>query len=174
MGAAYYEDHGAETYDGHCAVIAPVLVAPRARGRVWLRSSRPNAKPRILTNTLAEPEDVEALVAGMELARHIAAQGPMAEIVLRELKPGDEIHGRDGLAADLRRRLMLIYHPVGTCRMSDTAPDAVVDAQLRVHGLQGLRVADASIMPVIPGGNTNAPTTMIAEKAADLIRGQSL
>jgi choline dehydrogenase len=170
MGAAYYEDHGAETYDGHCAVLAPVLVSPKARGRVSLRSSRPDAKPRIITNTLSEPEDVDALVAGMELARHIAAQGPLAEITVRELKPGDEIHGREDLAADLRRRLMLIYHPVGTCRMSDTEPGAVVDSSLRVHGVQGLRVADASVMPVIPGGNTNAPTIMIAEKASDLIR----
>jgi choline dehydrogenase-like flavoprotein len=170
MGAAYYEDHGAETYDGHCAVIAPVLVSPKARGRVSLRSSRPDAKARIVTNTLSEPDDVASLVAGMELSRHIAAQAPLADITLRELKPGDDVHGREDLAADLRRRLMLIYHPVGTCRMSDTEDGAVVDSSLRVHGLQGLRVADASIMPVIPGGNTNAPTIMIAEKASDLIR----
>jgi choline dehydrogenase-like flavoprotein len=174
MGAAYYEDHGAETYDGHCAVIAPVLISPQARGRVWLRSGEPTAKPRILTNSLSEPDDVASLVAGMELARHIAAQPPLAEIMLRELKPGNEIHGREDLAADLRRRLMLIYHPVGTCRMSDGGEDAVVDSQLRVHGLERLRVVDASIMPVIPGGNTNAPTTMIAEKAGDLIRGRSV
>jgi choline dehydrogenase-like flavoprotein len=173
MGGAYYEDHGAETYDGHCAVIAPVLVSPQARGRVWLRSGEPTAKPRIVTNSLSEPDDVASLVAGMELARHIAAQPPMAEIVLRELKPGDGIHGREDLAAELRRRLMLIYHPVGTCRMSDGGEDAVVDSQLRVHGIAGLRVVDASIMPVIPGGITNAPTIMVAEKASDLIRGRS-
>jgi choline dehydrogenase len=170
MGAAYYEDHGAETYDGHCVVIAPVLVSPQARGRIWLRSSDPTDKPRILTNTLSEPDDVSSLVAGMELGRHIFAQAPLAEIKLRELKPGDDVHGREELTADLRKRLMLIYHPVGTCRMSDDGEDAVVDAQLRVHGIDALRVADASVMPVIPGGNTNAPTIMIAEKASDLIR----
>ena len=93
--------------------------------------------------------------------------------MLRELKPGPEVADRAELEADLRRRLMLIYHPVGTCRMSDTDDDAVVDSQLRVHGLEGLRVVDASVMPVIPGGNTNAPTIMIAEKAADLIRGRA-
>ena len=170
MGAAYYEDHGAEEYDGDCAVIAPVLVSPRARGRVWLRSADPAAKARILTNALSEPEDVASLLAGMELAREIAAQGPLAEVVKSELKPGPGVSDREDLEADLRRRLMLIYHPVGTCRMG-TGADAVVDADLRVHGLEGLRVVDASIMPVIPGGNTHAPTVMVAEKAADHILG---
>ena len=170
MGAAYFEDHGAETYDGHCAVIAPVLVSPKARGQVWLRSSDPLAKPHIITNTLSEPEDLESMVAGMTLAREIAAQQPLREVILKELKPGPEIQGREQLEADLRRRLMLIYHPVGTARMSDDDELAVVDSKLRVHGLEGLRVVDASIMPTIVGGNTNAPTIMIAEKAADLIR----
>jgi len=172
MGAAYFEDHGAETYDGHCMVIAPVLVSPQARGRIWLRSDDPTAKPRILTNTLSEPDDVASMVAGMQLAREIAAQGPLREITLKELKPGADVSDREELEADLRRRLMLIYHPVGTCRMSDTGQDAVVDSQLRVHGIENLRVVDASVMPVITGGNTNAPTIMIAERAADLIRGR--
>ena len=88
MGAAYYEDHGAETYDGHCAVIAPVLVSPQSRGRVWLRSADPTAPPRIITNSLSEPDDLRSLVDGMQLAREIAAQGPMREIVVSELKPG--------------------------------------------------------------------------------------
>ena len=172
MGAAYYEDHGAETYDGHCMVIAPVLVSPKARGQVWLRSADPTAKPRIITNTLSEPDDVESLVAGMQLAREIAAQSPLREIVAQGAQAGRRDGEREDLEADLRRRLMLIYHPVGTARMSDTHEDAVVDSQLRVHGLQGLRVVDASVMPLIPGGNTNAPTIMIAERAADLIRGR--
>jgi choline dehydrogenase len=173
MGAAYFEDHGAETYDGDCMVIAPVLVSPKARGQVWLRSPDPTAKPRIITNSLSEPEDVESMVAGMRLAREIAAQPQLAEIALGELKPGAETLDREELEADLRRRLMLIYHPVGTARMSDTHPEAVVDAQLRVHGLEALRVIDASIMPSIVGGNTNAPTIMIAERGADLIRGRA-
>jgi choline dehydrogenase len=172
MGAAYYEDHGAETFDGHCAVIAPVLVSPQARGQVWLRSADPTAKPRILTNTLSEPDDVRSLVAGVRLAREIAAQGPLTDVVLRELKPGPAAVEDTDLEADLRRRLMLIYHPVGTARMSDTHPQAVVDSKLRVHGLQDLRVIDASVMPTITGGNTNAPTIMIAERGADLIRSE--
>jgi choline dehydrogenase len=170
MGAAYFEDHGAEEYDGHCMVIAPVLVAPKARGQVWLRSADPTDKPRIVTNSLSEPEDMESMLAGMELAREIASQHELSEIVLKELKPGPAVADRSELEADLRRRMMLIYHPVGTARMSDTHEQAVVDSRLRVHGLRQLRVIDASIMPVISGGNTNAPTIMIAERGADLIR----
>jgi choline dehydrogenase len=171
MGGAYFEDHGQETYDDHAMVIAPVLVSPQARGRVWLRSADPSAKPRILTNSLSHPDDLASLVAGVTLAREIAAQPPAADIVLKELKPGSEVDGELAIEDDIRRRLMLIYHPVGTCRMSDTHPEAVVDSQLRVHGIDGLRVIDASVMPTITGGNTHAPTVMIAERAADLIAG---
>ena len=160
MGAAYYEDHGAETFDGHAGVIAPVLVSPQARGKVWLRSADPADKPRMVTNALGHPDDVDSLVAGMELAREIACQEPMRSIVVREIKPGPGLTSREDLEADLRRRLMLIYHPVGTCRMG-AGEDAVVDGQLRVRGIDALRVVDASIMPLIPGGNTNAPTIMI-------------
>jgi choline dehydrogenase-like flavoprotein len=170
MGAAYFDDHGAEEYDGHCITIAPVLVVPQARGQVWLRSADPSDKPRIITNTLAEPDDLASLIAGMRLARDIANRDPLREIIIKEIKPGPAAVDDEDLAGDLRRRLMLIYHPVGTCRMSDTHEGAVVDSQLRVHGIRGLRVVDASIMPTIPGGNTNAPTIMLAEKAADLIR----
>ncbi|HEY7835818.1 MAG TPA: GMC family oxidoreductase N-terminal domain-containing protein [Solirubrobacteraceae bacterium] len=171
MGAAYFEDHGAEEYEGHCMVIAPVLVSPKARGQVWLRSADPAAKPRIITNTLSESDDLESMLAGIELARRIASQSALSEIVIDELKPGAGVADRAELEADLRRRLMLIYHPVGTARMSDTEELAVVDSKLRVHGLQGLRVIDASIMPTIVGGNTNAATVMIAEKGAEEIRG---
>ncbi len=170
MGAAYFEDHGQEEHDGHCMVIAPVLVSPKARGQVWLRSPDPGEKPHLITNTLSEPDDVESLVAGMALAREIASQPELSEIVRTELKPGGAVSTREDLEADLRRRLMLIYHPVGTARMSDTHELAVVDSRLRVHGIESLRVIDASVMPTIPGGNTNAPTIMIAERGADLIR----
>ena len=173
MGAAYFDDHGAEEYDGHCIAIGPVLVSPQARGQVWLRSANPADKPRIITNSLAPADDLASLIAGMRLARELANHSPLKETIIRELKPGPDAVDDEDLAADLRRRLMLIYHPVGTCRMSDTAEAAVVDSHLRVHGIEGLRVADASIMPIIPGGNTNAPTMMIAEKAADLIRGHA-
>ncbi len=172
MGALYFEDHGNEEFDGDAITIGPVLVSPEARGQVWLRSANPLDKPRILTNSLAAEQDVDSLVAGIELAREIAAQSPLREIIVRELKPGPEVADREALEANLRRRLMLIYHPVGTCRMTDDGDDAVVDSELRVHGLEGLRVVDASVMPLIPGGNTNAPTIMVAERASDLIRGR--
>ncbi|HEX6457234.1 MAG TPA: GMC family oxidoreductase N-terminal domain-containing protein [Solirubrobacterales bacterium] len=166
---AYFVDNGFDEYDGHAITSGPVLVKPRSRGWVRLRSSDPAAKPRILTNSLAEPEDVEALAAGIRRAREIAAAGPLAEVVGRELFPGPEVDTEEAIAADIRGRVELLYHPVGTCRMG-TGPDAVVSPDLRLHGVERLRVVDASVMPLIPGGNTNAPTIMIAEKAADLIR----
>ncbi|MDX6582978.1 MAG: choline dehydrogenase [Solirubrobacterales bacterium] len=173
MGALYFEKHGEEEFDGDAMTIAPVLVSPKARGRVWLSSADPLAKPRMITNSLSEPEDVASMVAGMQMAREIASKSPLAELVVRELKPGPDAETPEQLDAALRERMELIYHPAGTCRMSDDRDDAVVDSQLRVHGIDALRVVDASIFPVIPGGNTNAPTIMVAERAADLIRGRT-
>jgi choline dehydrogenase-like flavoprotein len=169
FGPAYFVDNGFDEYDGHAITTGPVLVRPKSRGWVRLRSADPSAKPRILTNSLAKEEDVAALRAGLERAREIAAAGPLAEVVGREILPGPEVDTEEAIVADIRRRVELLYHPVGTCRMG-TGSDAVVSPDLRVHGIDGLRVVDASVMPVIPNGNTNAPTIMIAEKAADLIR----
>ncbi len=167
---AYFVDNGFEEYDGHAITMGPVLLSPKSRGWVRLRSADPTAKPRILTNSLAEPEDVAALVAGTKLAREIAAAGPFAEVLGRELFPGPEVTTDEDLAADLRRRVELIYHPVGTCRIG-TDEDAVVDPELRVRGVDGLRVIDASVMPTVPSGNTNAPTIAVAERGADLVKG---
>jgi choline dehydrogenase-like flavoprotein len=166
---AYFVNHGFDEYDGHAVTLGPVLVAPRSRGWVRLRSADPGAKPRILTNTLAEPEDVAALVAGTRVAAEIAATEPFATTLGRRMLPAEGVDTDGDLAADLRRRVDLLYHPVGTCRMG-SGEDAVVDPELRVRGIEGLRVVDASVMPTITSGNTNAPTIMIAERAADLIR----
>lgn len=166
---AYFVDHGEGEYDGHAMTIAPVLVTPRSRGRLTLRSADPVAAPRILTNSLEDPEDVAAMVAGVRIARAIAAE--FGSVAGREIFPGDGVQTDEDIAEDLRRRVELLYHPVGTCR-AGVDDLAVVDPELRVRGLEGLRVVDASIMPVISGGNTNAPTIMIAERAADLIRGR--
>ena len=166
---AYFNDNGFDEFDGHAFTSGPVLISPKSRGRVWLRSSDPSDKPHILTNSLTEPEDVQALVAGVKLAREIVEKPPLAEAVAREIFPGSGVEDDADLEDDVRRRVELLYHPVGTCRMgSDDL--AVVDPQLRVRGLEGLRVVDASIMPLIPGGNTNAPTIMVGERAADLIK----
>ena len=169
---AYFVDHGAEEYDGHAVTLGPTLIAPRSRGRLRLRSAAAGDKPRILTNSLADPADVAAMVAGMRIAREILHTEPLRSVFRKELFPGPGVADDDDLEADLRGRVELLYHPVGTCRMG-TDDGAVVDEQLRVRGVEGLRVADASIMPLIPGGNTNAPVVMIGERAADLIRGRS-
>jgi choline dehydrogenase len=166
---AYFADNGFEEFDGHAFTFGPVLVSPKSRGTIRLRSADPADKPRITTNSLAEPEDLASLVAGIRLAREIVTKEPLAQAARREIYPGPGVDDDADLEADVRRRLDLLYHPVGTCRMGSD-DGAVVDSRLRVRGIDGLRVVDASIMPLIPGGNTNAPTIMVAEKAADLIK----
>jgi choline dehydrogenase len=169
LAPAYFNEHGFVTYDKHAFSIGSVLVAPRSRGEIKLRSADPAAKPAIQGNYLTEEADVQALVHSAKLGRELAATEPLAGITGKELLPGAEITSDEALAEDIRNRIELLYHPVGTCRMG-TGDDAVVDPQLRVRGLENLRVVDASIMPRITRGNTNAPTYMIAEKAADLIK----
>jgi choline dehydrogenase-like flavoprotein len=167
---AYFVDNGAEEFDGHAFTMGPVLISPKSRGEVRLRSSDPRAKPSIITNTLAEPEDVAALVTGVELAREIAGSEPLASAAGREIYPGAGVRDDVDVEAHVRRAVELLYHPSGTCRMG--GEDAVLDPELRVRGVEGLRVIDASVFPLIPGGNTNAPTVMVAERAADLVRGK--
>jgi choline dehydrogenase len=142
---------------------------PRSRGWVRLRSSDPRDAPRILMNLLAEPEDIDGMVRAVELSRAIYAQSPLREMIRREIRPGPVATDSAAIREHVRRHAGHRSHPVGTCRMGTDA-QAVVDAELRVRGIDGLRVADASIMPTLPSGNTNLPTMMIGEKAADLIR----
>ena len=149
--------------------LAAALLTPRSRGRLRLRSADPDAKPDLVGNHLAEPEDLASLIAGFRKLREIGRTEPLNSVRGRELVPGEEVESDSEIEAFLRRETELLYHPVGTCRMGSDE-GAVVDPQLRVRGVDGLRVADASVMPTITGGNTNAPTIMIGEKAADLIR----
>jgi choline dehydrogenase-like flavoprotein len=167
---AYFVEHGEGEYDGHAMTVAPVLISPKSRGHVRLASPDPYAKPSILTNSLTDPDDIRAMVAGMRLARDIV--GEFGTVAGREIFPGDGVSTDEDLEQDVRNRIELLYHPVGTCRIGQDDL-AVVDPMLRVRGVEGLRVADASVMPVIPGGNTNAPTIMVAEKAADLVLGRT-
>src|SRR5262249_19629322 len=125
----------------------------------------------IRANYLSDPHDMERMVAGVRVARMIAAAKAFDPYRGGELCPGADSTDDRALRSHVEKYTETLYHPSGTCQMG-SATSSVVDSELRVHGLDGLRVVDASVMPVIPGGNTNAPTIMIAEKAADLIRGR--
>jgi choline dehydrogenase len=155
---------------GRLASILPGLIYPKSSGEIRLRSADPADAPMIDPNYLSDPADLEHLVGGVKLAREIAATAPLAALFGDERWPGPGVTTDDELRAFVRSNVNTIFHPTGTCKMG-TDPQTVVDPALRVHGLRGLRVADASIMPRIIGGNTNAPTIMIAEKAADLVLG---
>ncbi len=171
---AIMRDHGkiAPTADGF--TIHVCQLRPESRGRVALRSADPLADPAIFANYLATDEDRRALRAGFDLVRGLAAQPALAAITRGELAPGPAVRSDEEIDAWIRRSAETIYHPVGTCRMGQTGDGmAVVDDTLKVMGLEGLRVVDASVMPTLVGGNTNAPTIMVAEKAADMIRGRS-
>jgi len=152
---------------------AVVLVRVHSRGSVRLRSADPTWAPAIDAGYLTDERDLDALVSGVEKAREIASVGPLAAVLAEEWSPGGTVQGRENLRRVVRETLESLYHPVGSCRMG-TGEDAVVDPQLRVRGLDGLRVVDASVMPTLVRGNTNAPTIMIAERASDLITGRTL
>jgi choline dehydrogenase-like flavoprotein len=162
-------DHGRKLVFGHGYSCHVCLLRPLSRGSVQLASADPAAAPRIDPNFLAERDDVDRLVRGFKLMRQVLQQPALAAYRGTELPASAAAQTDAQIEQFIRDKADTIYHPVGTCRMGPGAGD-VVGAQLRVHGVQGLRVVDASIMPRIVGGNTNAPTIMIAEKAADLIR----
>jgi choline dehydrogenase len=144
-------------------------VRPQSRGRIRLASTDPHAPPRIDPGYLTNKADLAAMVAGLRIAREIFAQPAFAPYRGIETAPGQEVSTEAQLEAYIRETADTVFHPVGTARMGSDSM-GVVDARLRVRGIEGLRVADASVMPTIPSGNTNAPTMMIAERAADFIR----
>ena len=148
--------------------IMPTLIYPKSRGTVRLASADPSAAPVIDPGYLTDPDDTRLLLEGMELIRAVMASKVIADQVSVELSPGAGYPDRAALAAELPNRATSVYHAVGTCRMG-TDERAVVDPELRVRGVDGLRVADASIMPAITGGNTNAPAMMIGERCAGFI-----
>jgi choline dehydrogenase len=170
FGPVYYVEHRFVRPPGHGFTIGACLLRPGSRGTVRLASADPLAPPLIDPNYLADETDLARLVQGVELARRIG-EAPAFDLYRgAEELPSADVRREEALAAYVRDRAQTLYHPVGTCRMGTDAL-SVVSPTLTVHGMRGLRVADASIMPVIVGGNTNAPTIMIAEKAADLVRG---
>ncbi len=148
--------------------LSPVHLRPEGRGSVKIKSPDPLAPPAIQFNFLASDYDFQALIYGTRLSRKIAAQPALRPFVVEEVIPGPATQTDEQLIEEIRVRGVSNLHPVGTCRMGREV-DAVVDPRLRVHGIAGLRVADASIMPQVPGGNTNAPSIMIGEKCAAMI-----
>jgi choline dehydrogenase-like flavoprotein len=162
-------DHGRKTVFGHGYSCHVCLLRPKSRGALTLASADPLAPPRIDPNFLADPDDLQRLVAGFRAMRRILAQPALAGYRGRELQASAAARDDAEIAAFIRSHADTIYHPVGTCRMGHGSYD-VVDAELRVRGIEGLRVADASIMPELVNATTNAACVMIGEKAADLVR----
>jgi choline dehydrogenase len=151
--------------------MACVLLRPESRGWVKLASADPTVPPRILSNVLAAENDRAFFRRLLPQIREIFATAPLAEVVRGEVMPGPEVNSPDEVDAWVRRAIGTAMHPAGSCAMG-TGAEAVCDAELKVHGIEGLRIADASVMPRIVGGNTNAATIMIGEKAAALLGGK--
>lgn len=165
---AIVDDHARKLHLGHGISCHVDVLRPKSRGEVRLRSTDARVAPLIDPRFLSDERDLELLVRGAQVQQRIMESAPFDGLRGKQLYPtrADDPHS---LAQDIRQRADTQYHPVGTCKMGQD-PMAVVDARLRVHGVQGLRVVDASVMPTLVGGNTNAPTIMIGEKAVDMIR----
>jgi choline dehydrogenase-like flavoprotein len=156
---------------GHGYAISAVNLYPRSRGRLRLASRDPRALPRIDLNLLGDADDLKPILAGIKLGRRLLDAAPFERFRAKEIAPGPAALDDAALEAYIRRTAATVHHPVSSCRMGRDEL-AVVDDQLRVRGLDALRVVDASVFPSIVGGNTNAPVVMVAEKAADLLRGR--
>lgn len=146
---------------------------PTSRGEITLRSPDPLAPPRIVANAYGTEADIREMLAAVKMLRRIAAQAPFADVAAEELRPGPEVRTDEALIHDLRARSGTVYHPSCTARMGPDAASAVVDARLRVHEVEGLRVADASVFPTLPGGNTNAPSIMVGWRAGEMMRAEA-
>ncbi len=168
VAPAAFVDNGLAEPPGPGFTVAPVLVSVASRGRLRLRSADPTWRPEIDAGYLSADADLEALVVGTRVAREMVADGPIRRFLADEWLPGASSTTPDELREHVRTYGQTLYHPVGTCAMG-VGDDAVVDLECRVRGVDALRVVDASIMPTVPRGNTNAPTIAVAERAADLI-----
>ncbi len=174
---AQLDDHGRNRLPGFGYTLHACFLRPRSRGRLYLSSANAADKIRIEPGYLSDAGDfdLKVMIEAAKLSRRILAQPAFAPFRGEELFPGPSVQSDAQIAEFIRRKAESIYHPVGTCRMgANDDPDAVVDSYCRVRGVQNLRVIDASVMPKLIGGNTNAPTIMIAERAADLIRGRAM
>ncbi|MCL4156122.1 UNVERIFIED_CONTAM: hypothetical protein GTU68_019489, partial [Idotea baltica] len=142
---------------------------PTSRGHVGLRSADPFDAPEIHPNSLSTDHDLTEMIEGCKLLRKIAASPALQAVIEAEIAPGPSVRSDEDMLEDVRSRCSTVFHPVGTCCMGPDRADSVVDPRLRVHGVGGLRVVDASIFPTVTSGNTNAPAIMVGEKGADLI-----
>lgn len=156
-----------DTFDG--ITLASFQIRPRSRGHAHIRSRDPAADPVLVSNHFTHPDDLNACLQGLKLSRKTAETGPLSKLIRREVRPGPERASDEALVEYLRATGATAYHPVGTCRIGTDAAQSVVDPQLRVHGIRGLRVADASVMPTIASTNTNAICIAIGERASDFI-----
>jgi choline dehydrogenase-like flavoprotein len=168
---AMVSDHGRKPRWGTGFSCHVCLLRPKSRGSVWLDSADPMKPPAIDPNFLGEDEDLETMVAGFKLTKRLL-DAPALKVLQKADVFTNGITTDDDIRKLLRDKVDTVYHPVGTCKMGVNDPLAVVDPTLKVHGMQGLRVVDASIMPTLIGGNTNAPTIMIGEKAAQMIKAE--
>jgi choline dehydrogenase len=157
-------------HDTPSMTIACYQLRPESLGSIHIRSADPDAQPAIKFNFLVDPLDQTTTVEGFKMMRRIAGAPAMAALRGDEVSPGTDVASDSQILSWVRNNSQTAYHPIGTCRMGPAGPNTVVDDQLRVHGLAGLRIADASIFPTMPSGNTNAPSIMVGEKAADLLR----
>jgi len=156
-----------DPYPAFLMSVAPTR--PTSRGHVALRSADPAVAPAIHPNYLATEEDLQDMLDGVRLIRSLAATPALSAVIETEMMPGPEVRSPEALLDDVRGRCGTVFHPVGTCRMGPDPVQAVVDHRLRVHGLAGLRIVDASVFPTLTSGNTNAPAIMVGEKGADLV-----
>jgi choline dehydrogenase len=158
-----------QLHDFPAMTIACYQLRPESLGSIHIRSADPRVQPAIRFQFLHDPIDQLAMVDGFRMMRRIAEAPPLDPFRGEEYSPGKDIGSDDEILGWIRQHSETAYHPIGTCRMGP-GPNAVVDEQLRVHGLAGLRIADASIFPTMPSGNTNAPSIMVGEKCADLLK----
>ena len=170
VAASGFWDNGLHEPTTRKFTVGPTLVEVHSRGRLRLRSTDPRWHPEIDPAYYDDPRDLDAMTLGVERLLQTVRSGPVARHIAGPFLPGVSDPTESDIVDHLRRTTQTLYHPVGTCAMGQGS-GAVVDPELRVYGVEGLRVADASVMPVVPRGNTNAPTIMIGEKAADLLRG---
>lgn len=168
---AVVNDHGRTPFFGSGFSCHVCLLRPKSRGSVRLQSADPMQPPAIDPNFFGDPADLEAMVAGFKTTKRLLDAPALKAIQTSDAFTAD-VHSDDDIRAALRARVDTVYHPVGSCKMGVNDPLAVVDPKLKVYGIEGLRIVDASVMPTVIGGNTNAPTIMIGEKAADMIKAE--